>query len=120
MEVPDITGFKTNLHNSQTLNIIIDPKHKAVTISAPNPQDILNQLKTGIFPIANGQTMHLNLSPLRNKLRIVQMDDFLAIKGPSITFEVTAVDNADNAAIKELSYNKVNKGKITDDEVNQD
>ena len=116
LEVPDISGFKTNLHNSQTLNVIIDPKHKAVTISAPNPQAILNQLKTGIFPIANGQAMHLNLSPLRNKLRIVQMDDFLAIKGPSIVFKVTAADNADNAAMKELPYTKVNKGKIFDDE----
>jgi len=120
LAIPDIHAFKTKLKIDNQTSIIINLKRKVVTIHAPNPQDILNQLKAVVFPIANNQVVHLNVNPARNKIRILPQDNFLAIKGPTLTLRVIATDNADNIGTKDLVYPNVNPAKIADDEDGED
>jgi len=120
LAIPDISAFKIKLKNDNQTSVIINLKRKVVTIHAPNPQDILNQLKTGIFSIANNQTLHLNVNPKRNKIRILPQGNFLALKGPTLTLKAIATDNADNIGTKDLAYPNVNPAPVTDDENGED
>jgi len=42
---PDIAGFNVKLITTKILGIIINEQTKSLIISAPNPAEILNQLK---------------------------------------------------------------------------
>lgn len=129
---PDITNFKARLKKSRHLSIIINQRRKHLTIIAPNPKSILNQLKEGLFLINNNQTLHLKLRPRARIWTITKINRFLAIKSPSITFKAEATDYADNISTQELQYQKpkriplpdyikslINKRKLSQEELGE-
>ena len=115
LELPDISSFKTKLITQNDLIITINEKKKTLTIRASDPKKVLEQLKTGIYLIANNGIVHVNSCPERNKLRIIQLDGFLAIKAPAVTFKAISTDIAGNTAVKELPYVKINHDKVDDE-----
>ena len=103
--IPDITSCKTQLIKRNGLAIVINEKARHILIASPNPTETLNQLKANkIVPIDNNQVMHLNEREKLNIWTITKIGSYLAISAPSITFEATAQDNADNIATKEIKY----------------
>ncbi len=103
---PDIANFKTKLIKGKHVAIILNEKEKLLIIHAPNPRDILTQLKEGLLSIQNGQPLHLQLMPRIKIWTIVETNKFLAILSPSIIFKVEATDKAGNTSTKELEYKK--------------
>lgn len=104
--IPNVSGFKTQLKESRRLHIVIDPVSKHLAINAPNPQETLAQLKTGLLLIDNSEIMHLNQRPKAKVWTITKVDKFMVIAAPAIVFKAEARDNADNCSAKELKYAK--------------
>ncbi|MFA5144025.1 MAG: hypothetical protein WC522_07680 [Candidatus Omnitrophota bacterium] len=105
--IPDINGFKVNLNKGVITQVILNDKTKHIIVTAPNPRDVLNQLKSDkLFLIKNNQTMYLNERPRLNKWIITKLSTYLIIKAPVINFKVEAKDNADNVAAKDIKYAK--------------
>ncbi|MDD5491270.1 MAG: hypothetical protein PHV60_01135 [bacterium] len=103
---PDISGFKTQLMKGKQLHITVNVDKKHVIIIAPNPQQVLEQLKGNLLVIDNNQVMHLNQRPKAKGWMINKTDKFLVISAPSIVFKTEASDYADNLTAKELKYEK--------------
>ena len=105
LAIPNISSYKTQLIKRSSFQIILNEKTQHIIIASSNPQETLTQLKTNkIVPIDNNQVMHLNEREKLNIWTITKIGSYLAISAPSITFEATAQDNADNIATKEIKY----------------
>lgn len=103
---PNINGFKTQLIKGKQLHITVNVDKKHVIIIAPNPQQVLDQLKSNLLLIDNNQVMHLNQRPKAKGWMINKTDKFLVISAPSIVFKALASDYAENLTAKELKYEK--------------
>ncbi|MDD5132076.1 MAG: hypothetical protein PHH44_05380, partial [bacterium] len=106
MLMPDIAGFKTQMKKDRHINIIMNTKNKQLMINAPDPNAILEQLKSGLLLINKGQLLHLNQRPRAQTYIINKNDKFLTISAPEIIFKAKAADEADNSTMKELKYEK--------------
>ena len=106
--IPDIKSFRTQLNRGGMTQVVLNDRTKNIIITAPNPQDLLNQLKADkLFPIDNNQIMHLNERPKANLWTITKLSNYLIINAPSITFSAQAKDNADNVSTtKDIKYTK--------------
>lgn len=104
--MPDISNFKTKLIKGRQLEVTLNEKLNLLIIHAPDPENILTQIKEGLFLIQNNQPLHLQLRPRSPAWTIVQTHKFLLISAPGITFKAIATDNAGNTATEELKYEK--------------
>jgi len=101
-----VSGYKTELEQGKEIEIKIDEKKKKIEIEAPNPQDILAQLKNGVLSINNNQVLQLKLKHGEAKWKIKQKEKGIEIQTPSIVFKAEAADYADNKAQEELEFKK--------------
>ena len=102
--MPDIEGYKTVLKKSWYITSIrIDERKKRIIIKAPNPQDILAQIKDGLFLIDNNQALRLKKTNHKHG-KIMKIGRFITINAPSIIFKAEAEDNAGNVASKQIEY----------------
>jgi hypothetical protein len=106
LTTPDISNFRTKLIKGKQVDIIINERQKLLIIYAPNPQDVLTQLKEGLLSIQNNQPLYLQLTPRIKIWTIVQTNKFLFISAPLIIFKAEATDNAGNTSTRELEYKK--------------
>lgn len=104
----NVSNFNFKLKQSKKTAITINERKRVVTINAPQPQAISEQLKQNLLLINNNQILHLDRTTRQGNWEIAQNGPSLFIKAPSIVFRVQATDNAGNTASKELKFSGKN------------
>jgi len=104
LTTPDIATFKQQFIKSPLINIVLDEQRRLLIIMAPNPAEILDQLKNKLLLISNNQVMYLNLRPNTNLWTITKLGQFLIITAPSISFKAEASDYAGNISTANTQY----------------
>jgi hypothetical protein len=103
LSIPDVTKFKVRLIKGSGIYIVFNEMTKYLIITAPNPQEVLGQMKAyKILPVDNNQLIYLNKIPYLKTWIIAKMGRYFVIEAPSVVFKAQATDNADNVATKEI------------------
>ncbi|MDD5428151.1 MAG: hypothetical protein PHI58_02815 [Candidatus Omnitrophica bacterium] len=103
LSIPDVTKFRVTLIKGRGTYIVFNEITKYLIITAPNPQDILSQMKAyKIVPVDNNRLMYLNKIPRLKTWIITKVGNYLVIKAPVVVFKAQAADKADNIATKEI------------------
>ncbi|MFA5144018.1 MAG: hypothetical protein WC522_07645 [Candidatus Omnitrophota bacterium] len=106
LAMPDMSLFKVKLARGKRLHIAINERKRTVVIKAPNPQKVLSQInEEGILAAGNGQPLFLKLLPAGKEWSVTYKTKQFIIRAPKIIIKAKAVDNAGNAAAKQLEYN---------------